>query len=108
MAPQMTLALETSPGVLTIWWIFLIAASIITALDVVLLVRLIQAALRIKYLAGRALPSAAKIAEHTASINKLEATNRVAADLISAAKSVVATAASMEQKVDNLAKGLAR
>jgi len=102
------LAAEVDPAVLTVWWVFLVVALIVTLIDVVLLVRLIQAAARIKFLASRALPSAVKIVEHTVSIKKLEATNKVAGDILSTATLVVGAAASIEQKLDGLAKALAR
>lgn len=102
------LALQVDSAVLTVWWIFLIVALIVTLVDVVLLCRLIQAALRIKFLAGRTLPSAVKIVEHTAAIGKLEATNKVAGDILESAKSVIGVAASIEQKLEGVARTLAR
>lgn len=48
-----------------LWWAFLIAAAVVTLVDVYLLARVVRLARGISVLTGRTLPSAAGIAENT-------------------------------------------
>lgn len=107
MSLQPVVAAQVDAAVLIVWWVFLVVALIVTLIDVVLLVRLIKTAARIKFLAVRTLPSAVKIVEHTAAIKKLEATNQVAGGIVSAATSIVGVAARIEQRLDGLVRALA-
>lgn len=91
---------------ITIWWIILIVALIVTAIDVVLLIRVIRAARAIEFLTKRTLPAAQSIAANTALISKLEDTKAVAGEILSAAKPLVDVATSIEKHLDPVLKKL--
>ena len=83
----------------TIWWIGLVLALIMTVIDVMLLVRLIRAARKIDALATRTLTAAGGIANNTAAIKNLAATNQVAAALLNNAMPIVKAAEAIEAKL---------
>ena len=82
-----------------VWWIGLIVALIVTAIDVYLLIRVIKAARKIDSLAGRTLTAAGGIAGNTASLKNLTATNEVAAALIANATPIVNVADAIDKKL---------
>ena len=82
-----------------VWWIGLIVALVVTAIDVYLLIRVIKAARKIDGLAGRTLEAAGGIAGNTASLKNLTATNEVAAALIANATPIVAVADQIDKKL---------
>jgi hypothetical protein len=95
--------IELTPGVENtikiVWWIGLVVALIVTAIDVYLLIRVIKAARKIDSLAGRTLTAAGGIAGNTASLKNLAATNEVAAALIANATPIVAVADAIDKKL---------
>jgi hypothetical protein len=82
-----------------VWWIGLVVALVVTAIDVYLLIRVIKAARKIDSLAGRTLTAAGGIAGNTASLKNLTATNEVAAALIAGATPIVAVADAIDKKL---------
>ncbi len=90
---------ETATTIKIVWWIGLIVALIVTAIDVHLLIRVIKAARKIDSLAGRTLTAAGGIAGNTASLKNLAATNEVAAALIANATPIVAVADAINKKL---------
>ncbi len=82
-----------------VWWIGLVVALIVTAIDVHLLIRVIKAARKIDSLAGRTLTAAGGIAGNTSALKNLTATNEVAAALIANATPIVAVADAIDKKL---------
>jgi cell division protein FtsB len=82
-----------------VWWIGLIVALIVTAIDVHLLLRVILAAKTIAALADRTLEAAGGIAGNTSALKNLTATNEVAAALIANATPIVAVADAIDKKL---------
>ncbi len=90
---------ETANTITIVWWAGLIIALIVTAIDVLLLLRVIRAARKIDTLAGRTLPAAVGIMENTSSLKNLTATNEVAAALIEKALPVAQVAGAIDDKL---------
>ncbi len=90
---------ETASTIKIVWWIGLIVALIVTAIDVYLLIRVIKAARKIDSLAGRTLTAAGGIADNTSALKNLTATNEVAAALIANATPIVAVADAIDKKL---------
>ncbi len=90
---------ETANTIKIVWWIGLVVALIVTAIDVHLLVRVIKAARKIDSLAGRTLEAAGGIAGNTSALKNLTATNEVAAALIANATPIVAVADAIDKKL---------
>jgi hypothetical protein len=90
---------ETANTIKIVWWIGLAVALVVTAIDVVLLLRVIRAAKKIDGLAGRTLPAAVGIVNNTAAIKNLEATNQVAAELLAKATPIVNVANAIDGKL---------
>ena len=103
---ELTAAEESTIQV--IWWIGLIVALIVTAIDVALLIRLIRAAKKIDALAARTLTAAGGIAANTAAIKNLAATNQVAAALLDNAMPIVKAAEAIEGKLAAVSAFLGR
>ena len=82
-----------------VWWIGLIVALIVTAIDVYLLIRVIKAARKIDSLAGRTLEAAGGIAGNTSALKNLTATNEVADALIANATPIVNVADAIDKKL---------
>ena len=82
-----------------VWWIGLVVALIVTAIDVYLLIRVIKAARKIDSLAGRTLTAAGGIAGNTSALKNLTATNEVAAALIANATPIVTVADAIDKKL---------
>ncbi len=82
-----------------VWWIGLVVALVVTAIDVYLLIRVIKAAKKIDDLAGRTLTAAGGIAGNTSALKNLTATNEVAAALIANATPIVAVADAIDKKL---------
>ena len=57
--------------IVTLWWIFLVAALIVTLVDVYLLVRVVRFCRQIRALTRATLPAAAGIAKNTAAGQEL-------------------------------------
>lgn len=91
-----------------IWWIGIVAALVVTAIDVALLIRLIRAAKKIDALAARTLTAAGGIANNTAAIKNLAATNQVAAALLDNAMPIVKAAEAIEGKLAAVSAFLGR
>lgn len=87
-----------------VWWIGLIVALIVTAIDVYLLLRVIKAAKKIDKLADRTLPAAVGIVGNTGAIKNLTATNEVAAALIAGATPIVEVADRIDKKLAAVSK----
>jgi hypothetical protein len=90
---------ETASTIKIVWWIGLVVALIVTAIDVHLLIRVIKAARKIDSLAGRTLTAAGGIAGNTSALKNLTATNEVAAALIANATPIVAVADAIDKKL---------
>lgn len=90
---------ETASTIKIVWWIGLVVALVVTVIDVHLLLRVIFAARKIDGLAGRTLTAAGGIANNTAALNNLGATNEVAAALIANATPIVNVADALDQKL---------
>jgi len=90
---------ETESTIKIVWWIGLIVALIVTAIDVHLLIRVIKAARKIDSLAGRTLTAAGGIAGNTSALKNLTATNEVAAALIANATPIVNVADAIDKKL---------
>ena len=82
-----------------VWWIGLVVALIVTAIDVHLLFRVIFAAKKIEALADRTLEAAGGIAGNTSALKNLTATNEVAAALIANATPIVNVADAIDKKL---------
>jgi hypothetical protein len=91
-----------------IWWIGIVVALIVTVIDVALLIRLIRAAKKIDLLAARTLTAAGGIANNTAAIENLAATNQVAAALLKNATPIVKAAEAIEGKLAAVSAFLGR
>jgi hypothetical protein len=91
-----------------LWTIGLIVALLLTAVDVVLLLRVIRAAQKIKRLASRTLPAAGGIASHTEAIRQLTTTNAVAQQLVDQAMPIAQAAQGIETKLGALSRFLIR
>ena len=91
---------ETANTIKIVWWVGIVVALIITAIDVHLLLRVIRAAKKIDSLADRTLPAAVGIVENTASLKNLAATNDVAAALIAGATPIVVVADALDKKLE--------
>jgi hypothetical protein len=91
-----------------VWTVGLIVALVLTAMDVVLLLRVIRAAQKIKRLASRTLPAAEGIARHTAAIRQLSTTNDVARQLVDGAMPIAQAAQGIENKLGALSRFLIR
>ena len=87
-------------------WASLGVGLVLTLWVVVLLVRVILVGLDINRLAARILPAAQGIAENTASIAELEATPRVAGELLNACQTVEQVSGTVGQGVAGLAQVL--
>ena len=59
---------ETESTIKIVWWIGLVVALIVTAIDVYVLIRVIKAARKIDGLAGRTLEAAGGIAGNTSAL----------------------------------------
>lgn len=90
---------ETTNWIKIVWWIGLVVALIVTAIDVHLLIRVIKAARKIDSLAGRTLTAAGGIAGNTSALKNLTATNEVAAALIANATPIVNVADAIDKKL---------
>ncbi len=90
---------EVENTIKIVWWIGLVIALVVTAIDVYLLIRVIKAARKIDGLAGRTLTAAGGIAGNTASLKNLTATNEVAAALIANATPIVNVADAIDKKL---------
>lgn len=90
---------EMAETIKLVWWIGLVAALVLTLIDVLLLVRVIKAAKKINKLADRTLPAAVGIVENTESLKNLAATNQVAEALIEKALPIVNVADSINKKL---------
>ncbi len=90
---------ETANAIKIVWWIGLVLALIVTAIDVHLLIRVIKAAKKIDGLAGRTLTAAGGIAGSTSALKNLTATNQVAAALIAGATPIVVVADAIDKKL---------
>ncbi len=90
---------EMSETIQIVWWIGLVAALVLTLIDVLLLVRVIKAAKQIDGLADRTLPAAVGIVKNTEALKNLAATNQVATALIEKALPIVKVAESIEKKI---------
>jgi len=90
---------ETASTIKIVWWIGLVVALIVTAIDVHLLLRVIFAAKKIEGLADRTLEAAGGIAGNTSALKNLTATNEVAAALIANATPIVAVADAINKKL---------
>lgn len=97
--------METS--IIVIWSIALIGALILTAVAIKLVLLIVRTERDILRLAQRTLPAARGIASNTALISQLEATKGVAGKILSAAIAIEQGAASIEQKLRSVARGLA-
>ena len=95
---------DTANTIRIVWWIGLIVALIVTAIDVHLLLRVIAAARKINGLADRTLTAAGGIAGNTASLKNLAATNDVAAALLTNATPIVVVADALDQKLTAVSK----
>lgn len=105
---QETLTPDEEAAIQIIWWIGLALALIVTLIDVALLVRVIRAARKINQLAERTLTAAGGIANNTAAIRNLAATNEVAAQLINNAMPIVRAAEAIENKLGAVAAFVGR
>lgn len=90
---------ETANTIKIVWWIGLVVALIVTAIDVHLLLRVISAAKKIEGLADRTLDAAGGIAGNTSALKNLTATNEVAAALIGGATPIVNVADAIDKKL---------
>jgi len=90
---------ETESTIKIVWWIGLVVALIVTAIDVYLLIRVIKAARKIDGLADRTLTAAGGIAGNTSALKNLTATNEVAAALIANATPIVNVADAIDKKL---------
>ena len=90
---------ETESAIKIIWWIGIVVALIVTVIDVIFLLRVIAAAKKIERLAERTLPAAVGIMNNTSAIEKLGATNQVAAELLAKATPIVNVANSIDGKL---------
>ena len=99
MILQITLTPSEAATIETVWWIGLVVALLVTAIDVALLVRVIRAARKINELAERTLTAAGGIANNTAAIKNLVATNEVAVGLLNNAMPIVKAAEAIEGKL---------
>ena len=91
-----------------LWAAGLVVALLVTLIDVMLLVRVIRAARKINALAERTLTAAGGIANNTAAIKQLAATNQVAAGLLNNAMPIVRAAAAIEGKLAAVSAFLGR
>jgi len=93
---------NVTAAILGLWWTFLVAAAIVTVVDVYLLARVIRLARGVSLLTRRTLPAAAGIVENTAVRGHLGATReRVGAlreEGASIAKLAVLLAAQLSRK----------
>jgi len=94
---------ETAETVKLVWAAGLVAALLLTLVDVILLVRVIRAAGKIDRLADRTLPAAVGIVKNTEALKNLAATNQVAEALIEKALPIVEAAASINKKLRTVA-----
>ncbi|MGH9846309.1 MAG: hypothetical protein ACREEM_47020 [Blastocatellia bacterium] len=108
MADQTTLTASDEAAIQLIWWIGIALALIVTWIDVALLVRVIRAARKIDGLAARTLTAAGGIANHTAAIKNLAATNQVAGALLNNAMPIVKAAEAIEGKLAAVSAFLGR
>ncbi len=90
---------DTEQAVKAVWTAGLVIALLVTLIDVALLLRVIRAAKKIDTLAGRTLPAAVGIVGNTSAIANLNATNGVAAALLSNAVPIVEVAGAMDKKL---------
>ncbi len=90
---------EIAVTIKIVWGIGLIAALVLTLIDVLLLVRVIKAAKQIEGLADRTLPAAVGIVKNTEALKDLAATNQVATALIENALPIVKVADSIDKKI---------
>lgn len=90
---------ETASTITIIWWVGLVVALIVTAIDVILLLRVIRAAKKIDRLADRTLPAAVGIVNNTSALKNLAATNQVAAQLLEKAVPIVHVAQAIDGKL---------
>ena len=88
-------------------WVSLGVVLLLTLWVVVLLARVIRVGLDINRLTARILAAAQGIAGNTGSITELEATPRIAGELLGATESIEQVSATIEQGVGTLAQALA-
>lgn len=93
------------PIVLKAWWMWLIVASVVTLVDVALLVRVIRAANRIAYLTERTLPSAKNIATNTTALGALATTVKHASGILAVAGSIAQATAGIGETLAKLKAG---
>lgn len=103
---QLSVVLIVASAVLETWWAWLIAALLVTLIDVALLVRVIRAVNRIAALTGRTLPSAKNIATHTAALAALSDTARHAAGVLSVAGGIAQATGGIGDKLAKLDRSL--
>lgn len=87
-------------------WASLGVGLFLTLWVVVLLIRVILVGLDINRLAARILPAADGIAANTATIANLDATPRVAGELLNACRAIGRVSGTIEQGVEGLAQTL--
>lgn len=102
----MNVAMAVDPIVLKAWGIWLIVATAVTLIDVVLLVRVIRAANRIASLTARTLPSAKNIAIHTAAVANLSETVKHGAGILTVAGGIAQATSGIGEKLGNLHRSL--
>lgn len=95
---------ETETAIAVVWSIGIAVALIVTAIDVIFLLRVIRVAAKIESLAARTLPAAVGIVSNTSALKNLDATNQVAAELLEKAGPIVAVAASIDSKLKAVAR----
>jgi|SRR5215216_7301808 sensor histidine kinase regulating citrate/malate metabolism len=94
-------------SIIVVWWIALIIALILTLIVLKLVILVVRTERDILRLAHRTLPAARGIAANTALISKLETTKGVAGKILSVAIAIESVAASIEQKLRSVGRGLA-
>lgn len=95
--------MQIGHDVLVAWGVFLALAYILTLAVLLILFGVIRAANRIARNAGRTLPAAVAIVNHTKVIEELKTTELVGGEILNTAQSLVGGARSIENELAKLA-----